>query len=158
MNSAPDRAPSGLENIRQIYNFNVVSFASVNSIFSNLSMSLTNDIRMNPELSDNENDPALGDIDHYVTCLVVEWPWIASLAALVFFGPAFLLLLVVTTAKSDYLFGKHHHSYGSSADHLAMNRRAKGTRRRNNARLRLWNRWQKLPRWFSRRNPPIVYE
>ena len=89
---------SGPQILQTIYNYGDVDFNRINSIFHNISNSLTTYMRQNGNT--NHSVPAMGEVHHYATCLEVQWGWIAFLAAVVGGSIVFLVSLIVTTRVS----------------------------------------------------------
>ncbi|KAH8788343.1 hypothetical protein F5883DRAFT_531828 [Diaporthe sp. PMI_573] len=77
----------GSDLIGSIYNWGQTDLRRVQSIFANISQSLTTYIRTNSDRSQSSSRgrfsrDAQGEAYHYATCLKVQWPWISYPASL----------------------------------------------------------------------------
>ncbi|MCJ1461150.1 hypothetical protein MMC28_011532 [Mycoblastus sanguinarius] len=86
---------AGPQNLQTIYNYGNVSFAQVNSTFSNISDSISNYLRQNGNA--NHSAPARGLVMHDETCLHVRWSWVAFPATFVLFTLIFLVVTIIDT-------------------------------------------------------------
>lgn len=94
----------GPEIIRSIYNWGHTDLDRVQSIFSNISDSLSEYIRTHGGTqqrwdSTNLSKEAQGVVYHYATCLQVEWPWLSFPAFLAISTAAFFLTVVEATRR-----------------------------------------------------------
>ncbi|KAK2611441.1 hypothetical protein N8I77_004780 [Diaporthe amygdali] len=93
----------GPELIRNIYNWGHTDFERVQSIFSNISDSLTTYIRTHGRQqlagSTNLSKDAQGKMYHNATCLQVRWPWISFPASLTALATIFFLVVVEATGR-----------------------------------------------------------
>ena len=103
--TSPVTLIQGPQVLQTIYNYGKVDFERIDSIFQNMSRSLTNHIRQNGNT--NRSAPVTGQVHHYATCLEVQWGWIAFLAALVGGGIVFLCALLVSTRLSRAMLWKN---------------------------------------------------
>ena len=87
---------TGPQALQTIYNFGNFDFARIDSTFRNISASMTNLIRQTGNL--NHSAPALGAVNHYATCVNVQWGWIAFPASVVVASLIFCVLTIITTA------------------------------------------------------------
>ncbi len=71
---------NGPQNLQTIYNYGNISFDRVNSIFHNISDTMTTFVRQNGQ--SNQSTPAAGTVWHDDTCLEVRWGWLALPAVL----------------------------------------------------------------------------
>lgn len=95
---------TGPEFIRSIYNWGHTDIERVESVFANISNSLTAYIRTH-----GGSTKAMGIIDlprdvhgkvyHYATCLQVEWPWLSFPTSLAVLTTLFFLMVVAATKK-----------------------------------------------------------
>ena len=90
---------NGPQNLQTIYNYGDVDFDRIDSIFHNISESLTMYIRQNGQA--NHSEQAIGQVEHYATCLKVEWGWIALPAALA----VMTLILLMAIASISHTTG-----------------------------------------------------
>lgn len=89
----------GPEVIQNIYDYGRVDFERVQSVFRNISDSLTTYLRTHGNASHSE--PATGQVQHYATCLGIQWPWITLPAVLAVLTILFLVLVVESTGRLD---------------------------------------------------------
>jgi len=85
----------GSSYLKQIYNVGNVSFASFDSTFNNLTMSMTNFVRQSSFQLFGSN--TTGQVIKQVTCVRVRWRWLTFPAILVALTLLFFVLLVVQT-------------------------------------------------------------
>ncbi|KAI0196910.1 hypothetical protein F4808DRAFT_439230 [Astrocystis sublimbata] len=87
----------GPEVLLNMYDSGNISFARIESVFANISDSLTIWIRSNGV--ENYSDPAVGQVYHYATCLRVHWEWITypSLLAVL----TMLLLILTISSRTN---------------------------------------------------------
>lgn len=90
---------NGPEVLQKIYNYGRVDFERVQSVFENISESLTTFIRAYGNASYSE--PVTGRVQHYAICLGIQWPWIALPAALAALTILFLILVVESTGRHE---------------------------------------------------------
>lgn len=83
--------------LRNMYNFGSVDFERIQSTFSNVSDSLTTFIRTHGNSSYSQ--PITGQVQHYATCLGIQWPWITLPATLAVLTIAFLALVLESTER-----------------------------------------------------------
>lgn len=81
----------------KMYNFGSVDFERIQSTFSNVSDSLTTFIRTHGNASYSQ--PITGQVQHYATCLGIQWPWITLPVTLAVFTIAFLALVMESTGR-----------------------------------------------------------
>ncbi|KAL6716055.1 hypothetical protein ACLMJK_007017 [Lecanora helva] len=79
----------GPQTLQKIYNFGNITLERIDSIFRNISDSLSNHVRQNG--NSNHSTPAQGIVSHDATCLEVRWGWLALpagivLATIIFFA------------------------------------------------------------------------
>lgn len=99
---------TGPEVIRYIFNWGHSDFERVQSVFANISYSLTTYIRTHGSRTKimNWSRDAQGKSYHYATCLQVRWPWIAFPVSLAVLTTVFLLAVVETTGRQGTLVWK----------------------------------------------------
>lgn len=88
---------AGPEVLQHIYNYGRVDFERIQSVFQNLSDSLTTFVRTHGNASYSE--PVKGQVQHYAICLGIQWPWIALPATLAVLTILFLILVVESTGR-----------------------------------------------------------
>lgn len=94
----------GPEPVRSIYNWGHTDMERVESVFANISNSLTTYIRTHGGstealgITDLPRD-VHGKVYHYATCLQVEWPWLSIPASLAILTTLFLLMVVTSTQR-----------------------------------------------------------
>lgn len=89
----------GPEVIQNIYDYGRVDFERIQSVFRNISDSLTTYLRTHGNASHSE--PATGQVLHYATCLGIQWPWITLPAVLAVLTILFLVLVVESTGRFE---------------------------------------------------------
>ncbi|KAJ0115175.1 hypothetical protein J7T55_001585 [Diaporthe amygdali] len=89
----------GPEVLQNIYNYGKVDFERIQSVFKNISDSLTTFIRTHGNTSYSQ--PARGQVQHYATCLGVQWPWITLPAGIAMLLILFLILVAENTRKRE---------------------------------------------------------
>lgn len=92
--------------IRSIYNRGNTDFERVKSTFANISGSLTGYIRTHSGssyLSRGTKFPrhVQGKVNHYATCLQVQWPWLSYPASLAVLTTLFFLMVVEATRRQQ---------------------------------------------------------
>lgn len=85
--------------INALYNSGHIDMARINDVMANISESLTQYLRTHGE--PNYSADALGQVNHYATCIEVQWYWI-TLPAVLAVLTLILLLLVITTANTQH--------------------------------------------------------
>ncbi|KAG6363228.1 hypothetical protein INS49_008324 [Diaporthe citri] len=89
----------GPELLQDIYSYGRVDFERVQSVFKNISDSLTIYLRTHGNASHSE--PARGQVQHYATCLGIQWAWITLPAVLAVLTILFLVLVVESTRRLE---------------------------------------------------------
>lgn len=89
----------GPELLQDIYDYGRVDFERVRSAFKNISDSITTYLRTHGNASHSE--PARGQVQHYATCLGIQWPWITLPAVLAVLTILFLVLVVESTGRLE---------------------------------------------------------
>ena len=86
---------NGSQNLQTIYNFGNVTLESIDSIFRNISDSLSTYIRQRG--NSNHSAPVVGIVSHDDTCLEVRWGWLALPAAVVVATVVFFAITLIVT-------------------------------------------------------------
>lgn len=89
----------GPDLLQSIYNYGKVDFERTEDEFRNISESLTTYIRTHGNVSYSE--PVRGQVQHYATCLGIQWPWITLPAVLAVLTILFLVLVVESTGRLE---------------------------------------------------------
>lgn len=89
----------GPEVLQSIYNHGRVDLERIQSVFENISESLTTFIRTHGTSSYSE--PVRGQVQHYAICLDIQWPWITLPAVLAVLTILFLVLVVESTGRHE---------------------------------------------------------
>lgn len=94
----------GPQTIRNIYNWGHTDFERIQSIFENISDSLTTYIRTHGGSSrllgsERFQRDVQGKVYHYATCLQVQWPWISYPASLAVLATSFFWMVIKVTKK-----------------------------------------------------------
>lgn len=117
-----------------LFNNTYASFAQVDSVFKNISMGVTSNMRQIgnwtgykvPENVSNiigaPNQPALGLIMVTQSCVAVRWGWLAFPAGMILLATLFLVLTIMDTTFNDNL--KAPGQYGQSLPKSSMLRPA----------------------------------
>jgi Protein of unknown function (DUF3176) len=98
--SGEPTSPNGPQVLQNIFDFGNVSFGRVDSIFQNVSDSITNYIRENGNV--NHSAPAIGLVLHDQTCVQVRWWWLAFPVVLVVLTIVFFAAMVIQTRRGDH--------------------------------------------------------
>lgn len=88
---------SGPQMLADLYNNSNIEFEGVQETYSNLSDIMTAWIRTHG--NSTQSDPAIGEVLHYVTCLSVQWPWIAFPATLAILALVFFVAVVIVAER-----------------------------------------------------------
>lgn len=94
----------GPQTIRNIYNWGHTDFERIQSVFENISDSLTTYIRTHGGSSrllgsERFQRDVQGKVYHYATCLQVQWPWILYPASLAVLTTSFFWMVIKVTKK-----------------------------------------------------------
>lgn len=89
----------GPEMLQNIYDYGRVDFERIQSVFQNISDSLTTFMRTHGNLSHSE--PAIGQVQHYATCLGIQWAWIGLPAVLAVLTILFLCLVMDSASRRE---------------------------------------------------------
>ena len=98
--SGEPTSPNGPQVLQNIFDFGNVSFDRVDSIFQNVSDSITNYIRENGNV--NHSAPVIGLVLHDQTCVQVRWWWLAFPVVLVVLTIVFFAAMVIQTRRGDH--------------------------------------------------------
>ena len=98
--SGEPTSPNGPQVLQSIFDFGNVSFGRVDSIFQNVSDSITKYIRENGNV--NHSAPAIGLVLHDQTCVQVRWWWLAFPVVLVVLTIVFFAAMVIQTRRGDH--------------------------------------------------------
>ncbi|KAG8525207.1 uncharacterized protein KY384_008851 [Bacidia gigantensis] len=91
---------SGPQVLQNIYNYGNTSFGRVDSIFRNISDSITAFMRQNSE-APFYNHPAIGDVMHDETCLAVRWKWLIFPSLVTTMAIAFFISSLARTRSTE---------------------------------------------------------
>ena len=92
---------TGPQNLKSFFNYGNTSFERVDSIFHNISESLTNLARLTG--SYNQSAAAVGAVMHAQTCLQVRWAWLSFLAVTCLIAWVFFTAVVVAHFRNEWL-------------------------------------------------------
>ena len=118
-------SPNGPQILQNIFDFGNVSFGRVDSIFQNVSDSITKYIRENGNV--NHSAPAIGLVLHDQTCVQVRWWWLAFPVVLVVLTIFFFTAMVIQTRRGDH----PKHEWKSSPLPLVFHRLERDTQDSN---------------------------
>jgi hypothetical protein len=89
----------GPQNVLRFYNYSRVDFASIDTTFHSIAESLTAYMRQNGQV--NHSQPVGGTVEHYATCLSVEWSWAALPASLIVCTVIVFIATLASNARGD---------------------------------------------------------
>ena len=92
---------TGPQSLKSFFNYGNTGFERVDSIFHNISESLTNIARLTG--SSNHSAAAVGAVMHAQTCLQVRWAWLSFLAITCLVAWMFFIALIVAHLRNEWL-------------------------------------------------------
>lgn len=106
----------GSQLLQLIYNYGNFSFERTESLLNNISLSLTNYMRLNPIPDYYRDDaytsslPATGDSTEMKTCLRVQWGWLALPTAVTILTLVFFVAVVTSASRMPKIVRTWKHS------------------------------------------------
>lgn len=89
----------GPEILQNIYDYGRVDFERIQNVFQNISDSLTTFIRTHGNAT--HSVPVRGQVQHYATCLRIQWPWITLPAVIAILTILFVFLVIDSARRRE---------------------------------------------------------